>query len=154
MELLIDPEQFVIKYSPGWIAVLLISGLILFFISKFWREWLRKSHKHSFMPGVLFAASFIFLIGGINYYVYKIVFNKEGITLFNIRHFNQHIKWSEINQVNYHGQQELTMTTDDNTERQETIHINLSELSSDSMDKVKILIALKLKQSKLKPRKR
>jgi len=150
MELLIHPDQFVITYSPGWMVVLLISGLVLFFVSKYWREWLKKSHKHSFMPGVLFIVSFIFLIGGINFYVYKIVFNKEGLTLFNIRNFNQQIKWSEINRVSYQDHQQLTVIMNDNAERQEAVHINLSELDTDSMDKVKILITLKLKQSKLK----
>lgn len=149
MQLQILPDQFIISYSPVWVAILLIGGLVLFFVGKWWREWLRNNHKHSFMPGVLFIVSFTLLIGGINFYVYKIVFNKEGVTVFNIRHFNQHLNWSEIARVDYLPHQQMKVTLDDSGEVQ-TMVINLSELDRESMNKVKILMAFKMKQNRPK----
>lgn len=154
MELLILPEQFIIKHSPEWMVILLLSGLLLFFVSKKWRARLRKQHKHSFMPGVLFTVSFIFLIGGINLYVYKIVFNKDGLILFNIKQFNQQIKWTDITRVEYQEQQkivlfvkkELKEPLNENGQGDKPIVIDLVELDKGSVNKVKILIDLKLKQ--------
>ncbi|WP_198264784.1 hypothetical protein [sulfur-oxidizing endosymbiont of Gigantopelta aegis] len=148
MELLILPDQFIIKYTPAWMALLLLAGLLCFFISRRWRNRLKKQQGHSYLPGVLFTVSFIFLVGGINLYVYKIVMNKEGIVLFNIKQFNHPIKWSEIKQVSYHADKKIELLVTDEFNSQERIDINLSELDSDSFAKVKILITLKVKQNK------
>ena len=152
MELLILPDQFIIKHSPQWMVLLLLSGLLLFFISKKWRAQLRKLHKHSFMPGVLFTISFIFLIGGINLYVYKIVLNKDGIILFNIKQFNEQIKWTDIMRVEYQEQQKIILLVkkkrEQNGQWDKSIEIDLSKLDKGSVNKVKILIDLKLTQSR------
>ena len=156
MELLILSDQFIIKYSPAWMVVLLLSGLLLFFVSKSWRTRLRQLHQHSYMPGVLFTVSFIFLIGGINFYVYKIVMNKEGIILFNIKQFNEQVKWTDIQRVEYQARQNIVLFINDEQnkvlnekgQQVKTMQINLAELDKISVDKVKILIDLKLKQSK------
>jgi len=148
MELLILPDQFIIKYSPAWMMILLLLGLILFFVSKKWRARLRKLNKHSFMPGVLFTVSFIFLVGGINLYVYKIVLNKDGIILFNIKQFNEQIKWTDMKRVEYQDKQKIVLFVNENVQQNKPIQIDLAELDKDSMYKVKILIDLKLKQSK------
>lgn len=153
MELLILPDQFIIKYSPAWMVILLVLGLILFFVSKQWRSRLNKQQKHSYMPGVLFTVSFIFLVGGINFYVYKVVMNSDGIILFNIKQFNHHVKWTEIQQVEYHDNQEIILfvnaadQTNSSDRKTELITIDLEKLDADSLDKVKILIDLKLKRS-------
>lgn len=149
MELLIQPDQFIIKYPPVWMFVLLLSGLILFFTSKFLRERLKHSGKHSFIPAVLFTVSFIFIIGGINLYVYKVVFNKDGIILFNIQHFNQQINWQDINRVDYRSQQQihLYVSEDGDSEQQKSFKIDLTELDEDSMDKVQTLIEYKTKKA-------
>ena len=150
MELLIQPDQFVIKYPPIWMAVLLFAGLLLFILSKIWRDRLKRLHKHSFIPGVLFTVSFIFLIGGINLFVYKIVLNKDMIILFNIKDFNQQIKWAEINRVEYQDPHQILISMNKKAEQKQPVQIDLAKLDKDSMDKVKILINLKIKQSKLK----
>lgn len=149
MELLILPDQFIIKYSPIWMALLLISGLLLFFVSKNWRNKLKKSHKHSFMPGVLFTVSFIFLVGGINFYVYKVVMNKDGIILFNIKQFNENINWSDIQRVEYLPNQKIVFSVkeQDNEQMTQLIQLDFSKLDKDSAEKVQILIDLKLKQN-------
>ena len=100
------------------------------------------------MPGVLFTVSFIFLIGGINLYVYKIVLNKDGIILFNIKQFNEQIKWTDMKRVEYQDKQKIVFFVNENTQQDESIQIDLAELDKDSMYKVKVLIDLKLKQSK------
>jgi hypothetical protein len=154
MELLILPDQFIIKYSPVWMFILLLSGLLLFFVSKNWRTRLKKQQKHSFMPGVFFTVSFIFLVGGINFYVYKIVMNKDGIILFNIKQFNEQIKWTDIQRVDYLKDQNIILfynerldeALNEKTQAIKTTTINLADLSSDSVAKVKILIELKIKQ--------
>lgn len=148
MELSIQADKFVISYSPAWMVILLFLGLLLFFISKSWRAHLYKLHKHSFMPGVLFTVSFIFLIGGINLYVYKIVLNKDKIILFNIKQFNHQIKWTEMERVDYQDDHKIIIFMNNNAEQKKPVQIDLAELDADSMDKVKILIDLKLKQSK------
>ncbi len=148
MELLIQADQFVISYSPVWMLMLLLLGLLLFLGSKMWRTHLLKSHKHSFMPSVLFTVSFIFLIGGINLYVYKIVLNKDKIILFNIKQFNQQIKWTEMERVDYQDDHKIILFMNDKAQQKKPIQIDLAELDDDSMNKVKILINLKLKQSK------
>jgi len=154
MELLILPDQFIITYSPAWMALLLLSGLLLFFVSKKWRKQLIKKGKHSFFPGVLFTVSFIFIIGGINLYVYKVVMNKEGILLFNIKQFNEKILWSDIEKAEYKDNQMIALTINntlnDNGAETQYIFINLSDLEKDSHDKVKILIELKRKQNQKK----
>ncbi len=150
MELLIQPDQFVIKYPSIWMAVLLFSGLLLFILSKILRDRLKRSHKHSFIPSVLFTVSFIFLIGGINLFVYKIVLNKDMIILFNIKDFNQQIKWTEINRVEYQDPHQILIFMNEKAEQKQPVQIDLAKLDKDSMDKVKILINLKIKQSKLK----
>ena len=144
MELLILPDQFIIKYPPLWMMVFLLSGLLLFFTGKHWREKLRSTGKHSFVPAVLTTISFIFFIGGINLYVYKLVFNKEGILLFNIKNFNKKIKWHEIKQVDYQKQHNIQFYLVNN----EVIVINLDDLDSGSMDKVKTLITYKTRKNK------
>ncbi len=148
MELHILPDQFIIKYSPAWMAALLVSGLLLFFISKKWRSQLKKAHRHSYLPGVLFTISFIFLVGGINFYVYKVVFNKDGIILFNIKQFNEQINWRDMTRVEYHDGQKIFIFFNDNVSLSEPLVLNLAELDKGSLDKVKILINLKLKQSR------
>ena len=100
------------------------------------------------MPGVLFTVSFIFLIGGINLYVYKIVLNKDGIILFNIKQFNEQIKWTDMERVEYQDKQKIVLFVNENAQQDESIQIDLAELDKDSMYKVKVLIDLKLKQSK------
>lgn len=100
------------------------------------------------MPGVLFTVSFIFLIGGINLYVYKIVLNKDGIILFNIKQFNEQIKWTDMKRVEYQDRQKIVLFVNENAQQDESIQIDLAELDKDSMYKVKVLIDLKLKQSK------
>jgi hypothetical protein len=150
MELLIQPDQFIIQYPHSLMFVLLFSGLILFFISKNWRKRLKESGSYSFYPGVLFTVSFIFLIGGINLFVYKIVLNKDKIILFNIKEFNQQIAWADIKQVEYNENQQIDIFYIENEELQQQVHINLSKLDSDSMEKLKILINLKVKQNKNK----
>ena len=150
MELLIQADQFVIKYPPIWMFTLLFSGLLLFLSSKIWRERLKKAHKHSFIPGVLFTVSFIFLMGGINLFVYKIVLNKDKIILFNIRNFNQQLKWSEINRVEYQDNHQVMLFMNKKAEQKQAVQIDLAELDKASMEKVKILITLKLKQSRKK----
>lgn len=150
MELSIQADQFVISYSPAWMIILLFLGLVLFFISKSWRAQINKLHKHSFMPGVLFTVSFIFLIGGINLYVYKIVLNKDKIILFNIKQFNHQIKWTEMKRVDYQDDQQIIIFMNNNAEQKKPVQIDLAKLDVESMAKVKILIDLKLKQSKNK----
>lgn len=148
MELLILPDQFIIKYSPAWMALLLLAGLIFFFISRKWRASLRTQQQHNYMPGVLYTVSFIFLVGGINLYVYKIVMNKEGIVLFNIKQFNQPIKWSEIKQISYQKNKKIELLIVDKHHDEEHIVLDLAKLDEHSLSKVKILITLKVKQSK------
>ncbi len=148
MELLIQADQFIIRYSPAWMLILLLSGLVLFFASKKWRTHLLKLHKHSFMPSVLFTVSFIFLIGGINLYVYKIVLNKDKIILFNIKQFNQQIKWAEMERVDYQDDHKIILFMNNTAQQKKPVQIDLANLDDDSMNKVKILINLKLKQSK------
>ncbi|MCU7939970.1 MAG: hypothetical protein KZQ64_10200 [gamma proteobacterium symbiont of Bathyaustriella thionipta] len=148
MELLIQADQFVITYSPAWMLMLLFMGLLLFFISKSWRTHLHQLRKHSFMPSVLFTVSFIFLIGGINLYVYKIVMNKDKIILFNVKQFNQQIKWTEIERVDYQDEHKIVIFMNHTAPQSKPVQIDLADLDDNSMDKVKILINLKLKQSK------
>jgi preprotein translocase subunit YajC len=148
MELSILPDQFIIKYAPVWMSILLLAGLVFFFISRRWRNRLRKQQHHSYLPGVLFTVSFIFLIGGINLYVYKIVMNKDGIILFNIKQFNHPIKWSEIRQVTYHKDNKIDLLVDEGIKTTEIISLNLAELDKSSFSKVKILIDLKTQQAK------
>lgn len=104
------------------------------------------------MPGVLFTVSFIFLIGGINLYVYKIVLNKDGIILFNIKQFNEQIKWTDIARVEYLDQQKIILFVkkklEENGQWHKPIEIDLIKLDKGSVNKVKILIDLKLKQSR------
>lgn len=150
MELLIHADKFVITYSLAWMVILLLLGLLLFFISKRWRAHLSRLRKHSFMPGVLFTVSFIFLIGGINLYVYKIVMNKDKVIIFNIKQFNYQIKWTEMERVDFKDDHKITFFMNDTAYETKPVQIDLAELDDDSMDKVKILINLKLKQSKLK----
>lgn len=150
MQLSIQADQFVINYAPAWMAILLLSGLLLFMVSKKWRAHLLHLHKHSFMPGVLFTISAIFLIGGINLYVYKIVLNKDKITVFNIKQFNQQIKWTEMDRVIYLDKQKIKIMMNHTAEQKKAVYIDLAELDANSMAKVKILIDLKLKQSKNK----
>ncbi len=145
MELLILPDQFIIKYSSQWTALLLLSGLILFFVSKRWRTQLKKQQKHSYFTSVLFTVSFIFLVGGINFFVYKIVMNKEGMILFNIKQFNHHILWSEMQRVEYQDNQTLVIFVNTSGLNAERIKLDLSRLDEASMDKVKILFKVKLK---------
>jgi hypothetical protein len=147
MELSIYADKFVISYAPLWMLVLLFSGLILFIISKQWRTRLYKQHRHSFLPGVLFSVSFIFLMGGINLYVYKIVMDKDKITLFTIEYFNQQIKWSDISHVRYKDKQRIVIESN-TLSPSERMLIELQKLDAESFNKVKILINLKIKQNK------
>lgn len=100
------------------------------------------------MPGVLFTVSFIFLVGGINFYVYKIIMNKDGIILFNIKQFNEKIKWSDIQAVEYLAHQKIHLIVNDARTDSDSVYIDLAELDEDSTAKVRILIDLKLKQSR------
>ncbi len=128
-------------------ALLLLSGLSLFFVSKRWRTELKSKHKHSYYPGVLFTVSFIFLVGGINLYVYKIVMNKEGMILFNIKQFNHHIPWTEMQRVEYRDNQELVIYVKNSHLNDDLIKLDLSGLDKSSLDKVKILFKVKLRGS-------
>ncbi|GEM_PF-2968817 len=147
MQLLIQADQFVISYSPVWMFILLLSGLLFFFMSKIWRASLKKQNHYSFIPGILFVVSVIFLIGGINLYVFKIVFNKDRIILFNIQHFNQQIRWLDIERVVYQKPQQVQLFIRQQAEKQKPVIINLAELDAESMTKVRILIDWKVKQS-------
>ncbi len=147
MELSIYADKFVISYAPLWMLLLLFSGLILFILSKQWRTRLYKQYRYSFWPGVLFTVSFIFLMGGINLYVYKIVMDKDKITLFNIQHFNEQIKWSEINKVYYNDKQHIIIEHKAH-QASDLVLIDLQELDANSFEKVKILVNLKIKQHK------
>ncbi len=147
MELSIYADKFVISYAPLWMLLLLFSGLILFILSKQWRTRLYKQYRYSFWPGVLFTVSFIFLMGGINLYVYKIVMDKDKITLFNIQHFNEQIKWLEINKVYYNDKQHIVIEHKAH-QASDLVLIDLQELDANSFEKVKILVNLKIKQHK------
>ena len=81
-------------------------------------------------------------------YVYKIVLNKDGIILFNIKQFNEQIKWTDMKRVEYQDKQKIVLFVNENAQQDESIQIDLAELDKDSMYKVKVLIDLKLKQSK------
>ncbi len=81
-------------------------------------------------------------------YVYKIVLNKDGIILFNIKQFNEQIKWTDMKRVEYQDRQKIVLFVNENAQQDESIQIDLAELDKDSMYKVKVLIDLKLKQSK------
>ena len=146
MELHIFPDRFIIEYAPAWVAVMLLAGLIFFFISKSLRQYYKKNYKYSFLPGVIFIISFVFLIGGINLFVYKIVFNKDGLIVFNIHNFNKPINWHSIEKVRYLERQNIEITYTDEEQLQDKIVLNLEELPHESMDKVKVLFRLKLKQ--------
>ena len=149
MELLISADQFIIHYSSLWMFVLLLSGLVLFFISKWWRKRLIDNNKHSFKPGILFTVSFIFLMGGIHLFVYKIVFNKDKITLFNVKDFNRQLEWVNIDKVAYQDKQQIIIYMKNTEQNEQPVQIDLHELDPDSMEKVKILINYKLKQNQL-----
>lgn len=125
---------------------MLLAGLIFFFISKSLRQYYKKNYKYSFLPGVIFIISFVFLIGGINLFVYKIVFNKDGLIVFNIHNFNKPINWHSIEKVRYLERQNIEITYTDEEQLQDKIVLNLEELPYESMDKVKVLFRLKLKQ--------
>ncbi len=147
MELHIFPDKFVIESAPVWVAVLLLLGLFFFFLSKSLRQYFKTSHKYSFLPGVVFVVSFVFLIGGINLFVYKIVFNKEGLIIFNIHNFNQQIKWSAIKTVQYQEQQKINILFIDTEQQEESVVLDLKSLEPESMQKVKILFQVKLRQN-------
>ena len=146
MELHIFPDRFIIEYAPAWVAVMLLAGLIFFFISKSLRQYYKKNYKYSFFPGVVFIISFIFLIGGINLFVYKIVFNKDGLIVFNIHNFNKTINWHSIEKVRYLEGQNIEIIYTDEEQLQDKIVLNLEELPHESMVKVNVLFRLKLKQ--------
>ncbi len=156
MELLITADQFIIQYKPFLMFILLLAGLVLFFLSKLWRKKYKESNRFGFKPSVLFIVSFIFIMGGIHFFVYKVVFNKDKIILFNIRDFNRQLEWKMIDKVEYQpvNQVMVYMKAIQNgaipnkvKQNEQPILIDLKRLDSDSMDKVKILIAYKLKQS-------
>lgn len=149
MELQILADQFIIHYSSLWMSVLLLSGLVLFFISKWWRKRLMDRNIHSFKPGVLFTVSFIFLMGGIHLFVYKIVLNKDMIILFNIKDFNRQLEWVNIDKVAYQDKQQIIIYMKNTEPGEQPVKIDLLELDQSSMEKVKILIDYKLKQSRL-----
>lgn len=80
MELLITADQFIIQYKPFLMFILLLAGLGFFFLSKLWRKKYKERNRFGFKPSVLFIVSFISLMGGIHFFVYKVVFNKDKIT--------------------------------------------------------------------------
>ncbi len=145
MELHIFPDRFIIEYTPAWVAIMLLSGLVFFFISKSLRQYYKKNYKYSFLPGVIFIISFVFLIGGINLFVYKIVFNKDGLIVFNIHNFNKSINWQSIDKVHYLERQNIEIIYTDEEPLQDKIVLNLEDLLYESMDKVKVLFRLKLR---------
>lgn len=104
---------------------------------------------HSFKPGVLFTVSFIFLMGGIHLFVYKIVLNKDMIILFNIKDFNRQLEWVNIDKVAYQDKQQIIIYMKNTEPGEQPVKIDLLELDQSSMEKVKILIDYKLKQSRL-----
>ena len=146
MELHIFPDRFIIEYAPVWVALMLLTGLIFFFISKSLRNYYKKNNKYSFVPGVVFIISFVFMIGGINQFVYKIVFNRDGLTIFNIHNFNKEINWQAIGKVRYLEPQNMQIIFLDDEQKQDQIVLNLEHLPPESMSKVKILMQVKLKQ--------
>ncbi len=101
--------------------------------------------KYSFLPSVIFIISFVFLIGGINLFVYKIVFNKDGLIVFNIHNFNKSINWQSIDKVHYLERQNIEIIYTDEEPLQDKIVLNLEDLLYESMDKVKVLFRLKLR---------
>lgn len=147
MELLILSDQFIIQYKPLWIIILLLAGLFFFFLSKFWRKKNRDNYHFGFKPSILFVVSFIFLMGGINFFVYKVVLNKDRIILFNVQDYNKHLAWKDILKVEYEDENQL-MIYMQGIQSDSPLLINLQGLDQDSMDKVKILIAYKLRQSR------
>ena len=147
MELLILADKFIIYYTPLWMFVLLLTGLFFFFLSKLWRKKYKENNRFGFAPSVLFIVSFIFLMGGIHFFVYKIVLNKDKIILFNVQDFNRQLEWKKISKVEYMDQQQILITMKNMQYGDMPIVIDLERLGRDSMDKVKILIAYKLKQS-------
>ncbi len=146
MELIITADQFIIQYKPFLMFILLLAGLLFFFLSKLWRKNYKESNRFGFKPSVLFIVSFIFIMGGIHFFVYKIVFNKDKIILFNIQDFNRQLEWKMIDKVEYEPLNQV-MVYMKSMPNEQPILIDLQRLDPDSMDKVKILIAYKLKQS-------
>ncbi|MCU7833314.1 MAG: hypothetical protein KZQ56_12175 [gamma proteobacterium symbiont of Lucinoma myriamae] len=55
-----------------------------------------------------------------------------------------------MEQVDYQDDHKIIIFMNNNSEQKKPVQIDLAELDADSMDKVKILIDLKLKQSKNK----
>ena len=151
MELLITADQFVIQYKPFMMFILLLAGLVLFFLSKLWRKKYKENNRFGYKPSVLFIVGFIFIMGGIHFFVYKIVFNKDKIILFNVQDFNRQLEWKMIDKVEYKplNQVMVYMKTMQSKAMQseQPILIDLQRLDGESMDKVKILIAYKLRQS-------
>jgi len=150
MELIIQADQFIIQYSPLWMFLLLLGGLILFVISKYWHKRLKENNQFDYKPSVLFIVSFIFLMGGIHFFVYKIVMNKDMIILFNIHDFNRQLEWVDIEHVDYQANHQIfiVMKSLEPGQEKELILIDLHKMQPDDMEKVKILIDYKLKQSK------
>lgn len=146
MELIITADQFIIQYKPFLMFILLLAGLLFFFLSKLWRKNYKENNRFGFKPSVLFIVSFIFIMGGIHFFVYKVVFNKDKIILFNIQDFNRQLEWKMIDKVEYEPLNQV-MVYMKSMPNEQPILIDLQRLDPDSMDKVKILIAYKLKQS-------
>ncbi|MCU7835552.1 MAG: hypothetical protein KZQ83_09910 [gamma proteobacterium symbiont of Taylorina sp.] len=147
MELQILADQFIIKYSPIWMFLLLLSGLIFFFLSKLWHKRLKEKNQFDYKPSVLFIVSFIFLMGGIHFFVYKIVLNKDMIILFNIHDFNRQLEWVNIDHVEYQDKNQVIvyMKQLETEQKQETVLIDLHEMEQEDIRKVKILIDYKLR---------
>ena len=147
MELLILADQFIIQYTPLWMSILLLAGLVFFFVSKLWRQKYKEKNHFGFKPSVLFIVSFIFLMGGIHFFVYKIVFNKDKIILFNVQDFNRQLEWGKIAKVEYADDHQVIITMKNMQQGETPILVDLARLDEESLDKVKILIAYKLRQS-------
>jgi hypothetical protein len=145
MELVIQPNQILIQHTPTWMLILLSLGLLLFFVSYKWRRAIKQSGRYSFLPGVLFTVSFICLIGGINLYVFKVVFNKDGVTFFNIQNFNHQIQWGNIARVDYSPHQLVSILVNENNDLK-TYQLSLKALNKADMMKVKQLFEYKLRQ--------
>lgn len=74
------------------------------------------------------------------------VFNKDKIILFNVQNFNQQLEWKNIAKVEY-GEKNQVMIYMEQLQNKSPVRIDLQYLNQDSMDKAKILIAYKIRQS-------
>ena len=99
MELVVQSDKLIIQYPAASMLWLLGLGLGLFLLSKWVRQLIQRDSRWSFSPGILFALCFVFLIGGVNSYVFKIVLMPDRILLFNIQQFNHEIPVTKMSTI-------------------------------------------------------